>query len=140
MKWLVSILLITISFTAIAREKKSTYLFDNRWEDFMHKHQKENNNKNLWQWIFNRKKNRVTFEAIPSVLQQKLLNHEISAPQLKPVANSVDMDLGSYLKWVYFFTDKSKRMFPTLIQRPTAVYTSKLMRENFIQIGLNLPF
>ncbi|MEO7311739.1 MAG: hypothetical protein ABIX01_15150 [Chitinophagaceae bacterium] len=137
MKWIVSILLIVVAASASGREGQSRFFIDNFWNGFHYYHEKKIQER-LQASILMPSKNIFLYGGETSVLQQKLLLHEVGVPQFfKPSEDDGD-DVGQYLKWIIFSKQDPKKLFPDIIRRPLG-YVPNFITESFYRFGITVP-
>jgi len=74
-----------------------------------------------------------------SLLQQKLLSHEIAVPQFfKPFVSDTENQVAQYLKRIIFSKQDPKKIFPDISRRPLS-YVPNFITESFYRFGISVP-
>ena len=138
MKWIISILLLSVAFEVSGKKQRPALFIDNYWKDFEYYYQKKEKEK--FQSVFFPKLPRVfIYGGETSLLKQKLLYHEIGVPRFfNPPEVSDDIDVSEYLRWIIFSKEDPKKIFPDIIRRPLG-YTPNFITESFYRFGISVP-
>lgn len=136
MKPIISFILILFSLQVFAKQESSKLFVDNYWRGFHYYYQKKFN-LNLNQITTHNNHVVLLYGGETSLLQRKLLFHEIGVPQFfKP--GSEDADISQYLKWIIFSKQDPRKIFPDIIRRPLG-YVPNFLTESFYRFGISVP-
>ena len=137
MKPIISILLILHVLHAFAIKTQPVFFIENYWRHYTYHYQKHSTD--IQQTTVSTiKPHLIFYGSETSLLQQKLLFHEIGVPHFVTASASNEVDVSQYLKWIIFAKENPKRMFPDIIRRPIS-YVPNFITESFYRFGISVP-